>query len=184
MDWSAWGQSTVYVDNGQTVGGIAQDFLMSSPGNASSYAARITGMLGPACGPPYTTCPFAGMGFSFLDAGGPHDLSAFTGIRFSMIVPAMDAVLRFTMSTLGTTPVSQGGTCTANCSNDYGNSFLPSSAGVWFQNALPFSGMTQEAGWGYVPVEGFALTDVLGVRWQYTAGQYSYDLSVDDVQLY
>lgn len=61
----------------------------SSPGDdPQNFAIHFWGVDGTPCTlPPYANCPFAGMGFNFLNPGGPYDVSAFSnsdshGIQF------------------------------------------------------------------------------------------------------
>ena len=79
----------------------------------------------------------------------PYDASGYDGMHFDFTVsfPATTQVrISFLVATSATTPVAEGGTCTANCSDDYGIfGVLPSS---------PFS-LATNFSWGQLTQQGF-----------------------------
>ncbi|MGH7739425.1 MAG: hypothetical protein ACREL1_04690, partial [bacterium] len=103
-----WGASTTNMNNGSDpwVTAANPTFEMSSPGNASGYAANVQGIVGPACNGDapdgtgsadimgsYQDCPFAGFGFDFINVTSPapkqaYDISGFTGVMFDAKVDA------------------------------------------------------------------------------------------------
>jgi hypothetical protein len=194
---NTWGTSTAFIFNGTvqwTTPSDSMKFQMSSPGAAgSNYCARITGLVGASCGAPYNTCPFVGMGFDFRDSGTSstkvgfeYDISAFTGIKYD--VKYVDAGggdttnFRLKFPSYNTTY-----NCTA-CSNDFGRDITTNTYtqnGVWQNVSYAFSSFTQQSGWG-TQFGSFSAeeTTVYSCQWQFTAGSYPYDLSIDNVTFY
>jgi hypothetical protein len=191
---NTWGTSTAFIFNGTlqwTTPSDSMTFKMSSPGaTGSNYCARITGLVGASCGSPYNTCPFVGMGFDFRDSGTgpklPYDVSAFTGMQYDVkYVDAGDGDttgFRVKFPTYNTT-VGYG--CSTACSNDFGRDITTNTYtenGVWQTTQVAFSSLTQQSGWGTTTT--WDPTKVYSCQWQYTAGSYHYDLSIDNVTFY
>jgi hypothetical protein len=126
------------------------------------------------------------MGFDFRNGGTgpklPYDVSAFTGIQFDIKINdagSGQANVRIKFPTYLTTPTSGSGGCASNCSDDFGNTFLPPLA--WGNKSVVFASLTQE-GWG--TVAAWDPTKVFSCQWQFSAGGYPYDLSIDNVTFY
>ncbi len=191
-DVNAWGQSAVFTGSGSVAGGAGQAFVPSAGGaNASAFAARITGVVGPTCNAPYNTCPFVGMGFLFLDPGAgarkPYDLSAFTSINFSIRMLSTATTVRALFPTLQTSAAPDG-TCTGSsgaCGDHWGVN-LTGLTTAWTNKTIYLDqvvngGDLSQEGWG--AVAPFDRTQVLAMEWQFNnsqAGQ-AYDLSIDNV---
>ena len=77
-----------------------------------------------------------------------------------------------------TVPTSEGGTCSANCSDNHG--IIVNLTPNWVQYTMPFASFTQE-GWG-TPVP-FDTKHILAVQFQVGAGA-SFDFWIDDIGLY
>jgi hypothetical protein len=198
-----FGSSTCYLNNGTVEFAAAGQTFESSAGGAggSAYCARITGMIGPSCGPPaYDTCPFVGMAFDFKNAGvGPkvvYDCSMFTGVSFDVKMENLGFAFgsntntfRVNVPVLGTTSTGEGGSCTAGCDDHLGSNqnVAVADSGLWVNRTIAFSTLDQ-AGWGS-DVGAWAAnnTGVYGLRWHFDndhgAGS-PYDISVDNIVFY
>jgi len=203
----AFSVGTVECPNG-AVSGTA--FFPDSPGNDSApdFAAHISGTVGAACGPPYNTCPFAGVGFNFLKPAGPYDASAYSGAFFGDTShgiqfyakwgPSSNApgvFLKFPES--GTATPAEGGSCTASGVNGMGQTlqcddhycYELTTAQIttsWSLIQIPMSQpFIAPQGWGNLSVP-WDPTSLLGVQWEFdnTFPGATYDLWIDDVSFY
>lgn len=118
----------------------------------------------------------------------PYDASSYSGIRFNfrMAFPQSTPVqLAFLVGTSATTPVEDGGTCTANCYDDFG-----------FVGSVPFSPLYFSGGftWDQLVQQGFGTqvtfdpATILFIKWIVSfpdAGQSSaadrFDFQLDDL---
>jgi hypothetical protein len=111
----------------------------------------------------------------------PYDMSAYTGIQFW--ARGNNVPVRVKASMAEDYPVSFGGICAAAdpnaCWNDHGTyqTFVDS----WKQFTVPFSGMTQSAGWGITTT--FNAAHVTAIRFQ-TDGNVNFDYWIDDISFY
>jgi hypothetical protein len=107
-----------------------------------------------------------------------YNASKYTGISFFAKKGSTTAngAVRVKVPDRNTDPT--GGICTS-CSNDFGVDLTLTT--TWTKYTIPFSGMTQQAGWGAPRPAKIDPTGVVAVQFQVgTTGQV-YDIWVDDV---
>jgi len=163
-------------------------FIMQPGGNAgSNYCARISGTTGAACGPPsYSNCPYAELGFNFLNSGGTavvinsatvyeYDISALglTGVQFYAKAATAGLGVGFGISDNTTDPSSDV--------NSYGDTYTASWA--LYQEPFAISHLVT-AGWGVPQTHALDLTTIIAATWKIGTGTTPYDFSVDDVSFY
>jgi hypothetical protein len=187
-----------------TVNGTA--FFPDSPGygGTQDFAAHITGTVGASCGPPYDTCPFAGLGFNFLKPEGPYDASTWAttdfahGIQFyAKWGPASSAGgvwLKF--PEMATSTAAEGGNCvgggvngmgqTIKCDDHYCYELTAQLSTSWQLVQIPMTTpILALQGWGNI-TPTWDPTQLIGIQWELDNGMAgaSYDLWVDDVSFY
>jgi len=148
-------------------------FAMSAGGaEGSAHAAHMTGKVGSG------TNPYVGMGFNFVDPKGAYDASAYKGISFwAKVGPGSIAHVRVKVPDINTDDA--GKVCTA-CFNDFGADLELTP--TWTKYTLPFSSLTQMAGWGAPRPGAITATKLFGVQWQVNTPGASYDVWVDDIE--
>ena len=111
----------------------------------------------------------------------PYDLSVYTGIQFWARGNNVSVRVKATM--MEDYPVSFGGICAASdpntCFNDHG--IYQTFGDAWKQFTVPFSSMTQGAGWGIITA--FNPAHVQAIRFQ-TDGGVDFDYWIDDISFY
>lgn len=158
-------QSTVWPAGGTT-------FTPSAPGAASTlYAGRITGYVAPQSGSYY---PSVGMGTQMVEnEAGTRNVSAFTGIRFWVKANTNTAYsIRFVPSSITNTGY-----------NDYKWTFMVTTT-AWTQIAIPFTDLTQEAGWGTPVSKTLVLQHLSKINWQTKDYNHNVDLWIDEIEFY
>ncbi|HJT24417.1 MAG TPA: hypothetical protein VJ873_07555 [bacterium] len=184
-------------------------FFPDSPGNDSTqdFAARIFGTVGVACGPPYTTCPYAGMGFNFLKPAGPYDASAYAGAYFADTSHGIQFYAKWGPSSnaagvfvkfpeVETSTAAEGGNCvgggvngmgqTLQCDDHYCYELTSQITTSWSQVQIPLSQpFIAPQGWGNMN-PAWDPVSLIGVQWELdnTFASANYDLWVDDVSFY
>jgi hypothetical protein len=170
--------STVCPPGAPTGVSAGAPFIMTSPGYPGSlyggkYCAAISGSMAPACGAPWTTCPYTEMGFNFLNPQANYNISGFnyTGIQFyAESSPAGQGVA------VGISDVVTNVSSDVNCwTNTY--------TGSWALYQVPFSTMVT-GGWGTPTTHTLDQTTVIATTWKYTTGGSNYNFSVDDISFY
>jgi hypothetical protein len=150
-------------------------FTMTSPGyGGTGYCARITGYV-----TTQFTYGFAGMGVNLLGVNPNNskkyvNIFGLTGIRFYAKGDGKDYRIKLpSQSTLFVLGESD---------NHFGFKFnAPTS---WTQINIPLSSFTQESGWGTTVPLSEALKYVDSVQFQTTSQSISFDLSIDNLELY
>jgi endo-1,4-beta-D-glucanase Y len=157
-------QSTVWPAGGTT-------FTPSAPGAASTlYAGRITGYVAPQSGSYY---PCVGMGTQMVEGeAGVRDVSGFTGIRFWV---KGDGTSQYSVRFLPSSITNTG-------YNDYKFSFIPPA--TWTQIAIPFTDLTQEAGWGTPVSRTLVLQNLSKINWQTKDYGHNIDFWIDEIEFY
>ena len=185
-------------------------FFPDSPGYDSSqdFAAHFSGVVGAACGPPYNTCPFAGLGVNFLKPEGPYNASAYAGASFADTSHGIQFYAKWGPSSnaagvfvkfpeAGTATPAEGGTCavsgvnamgqTLQCDDHYCYELTTAQITTsWSQVQIPLSlPFIAPQGWGNITV-AWDPTSLLGVQWEFdnTFPGAIYDLWIDDVSFY
>jgi hypothetical protein len=164
-----------YVDTaGSTISPAASStFPPALGGNAgSARAAHFSGHL-------FTTpTVWAGFGADFLSPKGLYSASKYSSISFFAKKGSASAssAVRVKIPDRNTDPT--GGVCTA-CANDFGSDLTLSTA--WQKFTIPFSSMTQLAGWGAPRPAHLDPSGVVAVQFQVTAPGANYDIWVDDL---
>ncbi len=194
---------TVECPNG-AVSGTA--FFPDSPGydGTQDFAAHISGTVGAACGAPYTTCPFAGLGVNFLKPEGPYNASAWATTDFSHGVqfyakwgPSSNVAGVFVkFPEVATATAAEGGSCvgpsvnsmglTLQCDDHYCYELTTQITTSWQLIQIPMTTpIVAPQGWGNMTVP-WDPTSLLGVQWEFdnTFPLANYDLWVDDVSFY
>ena len=184
-------------------------FFPDTPGNDSNqdFAAHISGTVGAACGPPYTTCPFAGMGFNFLKPAGTYDASAYAGAFFADTSHGLQFYAKWGPSSNAagvfvkfpeaeTATAAEGGSCvgggvngmgqTLQCDDHYCYELTSQITTSWSLQQIPLSQpFIAPQGWGNMnpPWDPVSL---IGVQWEFdnTFPGANYDLWIDDVSFY
>lgn len=181
-------------------------FFPDAPGydGTQDFAAHIFGMVGAACGAPYTTCPFAGVGFNFLKPAGPYNASAWATTDFSHGLqfyakwgPTSNAAgvfVKFVEVETGTP--AEGGSCvgggvnamgqTLQCDDHYCYELTSQITTSWSLQQIPMTPpILAPQGWGNMspPWDPVSL---IGVQWEFdnTFPSANYDLWIDDVSFY
>jgi endoglucanase len=147
-------------------------YSMSRGGaNGSSLAARASGKVGGG------QVVYGGVGFNFIDPKGSYNASAYKGISFWAKVGEGSATkVRLKVPDVNTD--KDGKVCT-DCFNDFGMDLDLTT--TWTKYTVPFSAMTQMAGWGAPHPGSIDTTKLYGVQWQVNAPGATYDLWVDDI---
>ncbi len=156
--------STVWPAGGTT-------FTPSAPGAASTlYAGRITGYVAAQSGSYY---PCVGMGTQMVEnEAGTRNVSAFTGIRFWVKGDGTNEYsIRFVPSNVTNTGY-----------NDYKFSFIPPA--TWTPIAIPFTDLTQEAGWGTPVSRTLVLQYLSKINWQTKGYGHNVDFWIDEIEFY
>jgi len=159
-------------------------FAMSSPGYNSHYAVHVSGATGAS--PSYA---FAGVGTQFNANGGcPNcqktDISTYTGVRF-WIKGTKSATMNAYVK-LPYTGTCSGSVCQQLDNYDTYQYAIPAANfdNSWHQVSVPFSSFARE-GWGTTPV---TLTTVLQnaseIQFQFKNPNCSFDVWIDDLELY
>ncbi len=194
-----WGISTTNTGNGGVSVFTSSNgamFQMASPGSPTSpnYCAYFTGMVGWGCTGndllgAYSECPFAGMGFNFvnngtnpkvvfpLNASNPNLGFTPTGISFYAKVDPSST----TSNWLFMLPTSDTACPTCNNAN-FGYSFTPTTSWAQYGNTTPFTSYSQAFAAG--SDGAFNINDAYACQWQNTSGDSSYGLYVDDIYFY
>lgn len=181
-------------------------FFPDSPGygGIQDFAARIFGIVGAACGPPYTNCPFAGLGFNFLKPAGPYDASAWAttdfahGLQFyAKWGPSSNAGGVFVkFPEMETATTAEGGNCvgggvngmgqTLQCDDHYCYELTTQITTTWQLQQIPMTTpILATQGWGNMTA-AWDPVSLIGVQWELdnTFAGANYDLWVDDVSFY
>jgi hypothetical protein len=118
------------------------------------------------------------MGMDFLAPKGLYNASKYTGISFYAKKGSSTAssAVRVKVPDRNTDPT--GNICTS-CSNDFGVDLTLTT--TWTKYTIPFSSMTQQAGWGAPRPTKIDPTGVVAVQFQVTTPGAVYDIWVDDV---
>ena len=148
-------------------------FVPAVGGNAgSARAAHFNGTVASS------GTVYAGMGLDFISPKALYNASKYTGIAFwaKKGSSAANGNMRVKMPDRNTDPV--GGVCTS-CFNDFGADLNLTT--TWTRYAIPFTSMTQIAGWGAPRPSQVDPTGVLAVQFQITVAGASYDFWIDDV---
>jgi hypothetical protein len=169
------GADYTYADTtGSTITPTAgSTFVPGTPGNGTSTrAAHFNGTLSGA------TTVWAGMGMDFLAPKGVYNASKYTGISFfaKKGSTTTNGAVRVKVPDRNTDPT--GAICTS-CSNDFGVDLTLTT--TWTKYTIPFSGMTQQAGWGAPRPAEIDPTGVVAVQFQVGITGQVYDIWVDDV---
>jgi hypothetical protein len=199
-----FGVGTTECPNGSVTG---TTIFPDAPGNggAQDFAGHVFGTVGAACGAPYTTCPFAGMGFNFLKPAGPYDASAWAtpdlahGIQFyAKWGPSSNAAgvfLKFVE--METATAAEGGNCVGGGVNGMGQTikcddhfcYELTTAQIstsWQPIQIPMTPpILATQGWGNM-TPAWDPVSLIGVQWEFdnTFPGANYDLWVDDVSFY
>ncbi|MFL5305294.1 MAG: hypothetical protein ACJ8F1_08775 [Polyangia bacterium] len=148
-------------------------FTPTAPGDVTpAFAAHVTGTLA------NTTTVWAGFGMDFLSPKALYNGAKYTGISFYAKKGSSSATgaVRVKVPDRNTDPV--GGVCTS-CSNDFGSDLTLTT--TWTKFTIPFSSMTQQAGWGAPRPANVDRTGIVAIQFQVTAQAAAYDIWVDDV---
>lgn len=179
-----WGQTTLFFGPGGATQYLPSNsstpMPMDNTGYNSSYCAYIKGVVGPGCtgndiSGAYSECPYAGMGFSFLNPKAAYSISMFNGVQFyAMIDPGTSTSFRCNIPT----------TDTNSCNDHYGASFTPTSSWALYQ--IPTgAGNTLTQAYASGSCTGpFNAANATDVQWQTTAGGATYGLYVDNISFY
>jgi hypothetical protein len=164
-----------YVDTiGSTVSpGAGSIFAPAAGGNGTSArAAHVSGHLAGS------GTVWAGMGMDLLTPKALYNGAKYTGISFfaKKGSSAASGALRVKVPDRDTDPT--GAICTV-CSNDFGSDITLNTA--WTKYTIPFSAMTQQAGWGAPRPAAIDPTGLVAVQFQVTAAGATYDIWIDDV---
>ena len=192
-----WGISTCFTGNG----GVSQftstngaQFIMANPGNPDPYTAYFTGYLGYNCTGAdflnaYSECPFAGMGFNFINTGtGPKQTYPLTlanlgftpnGISFwGKVDPSTSTGnWEFLLPTSDTA-------CTSCNQANFGFAFTPSTTWTQYGNTTNFASYVQFFASGSDGALNVA--NAYGCEWQIGngSGNANYGLYVDEIDFY
>jgi len=148
-------------------------FLPALGGNAgSARAAHFTGHLSGA------STVWAGFGADFLTPKALYNASKYKSITFWAKKGVSTALSNVRVKVPDRNTDSVGGICTA-CSNDFGTDVTLATA--WTKYTLPFSAMTQLAGWGAPRPQHLDPTGIVAVQFQVTSANANYDIWVDDL---
>jgi hypothetical protein len=113
-----------------------------------------------------------------FNATGSHvctyDISGYTGLQLSV---KGEGSMRINLGTLGTTPIVDGGACTATACSDYGFSVPLTSE--WEAISVPFTDLTQP---GWASPATWEPADAL--RISFWAERGDFDFWLDDIRLY
>jgi hypothetical protein len=148
-------------------------FTPTAPGDVTpAFAAHVSGTLA------NTTTVWAGFGMDFLTPKALYNGSKYTGISFYAKKGSSGATgaVRVKVPDRNTDPV--GAACTS-CSNDFGSDLTLTT--TWTKFAIPFSSMTQQAGWGAPRPTHVDPTGIVAIQFQVTAQAAVYDIWIDDV---
>ena len=147
-------------------------FAMSKGGaSGSALAAHASGKIGGG------QVVYAGMGFNFIDPKGAYNASAYKGISFwAKVGPGSATGVRLKVPDADTDP--DGKVCT-ECFNDFGADLELTTA--WTKYTVPFSTMTQLAGWGAPHPGALNPAKLFGVQWQVNSPGATYDIWVDEI---
>jgi endoglucanase len=146
-------------------------FAMSEGGaHGSSMAARMQGKVGTG------SIVYTGMGFSFVDPKGAYNASKYQGIAFfAKAGEKSTTAVRVKVPDVNTD--KDGKVCT-ECYNDFGADL--NLTNTWKRYVLPFSGMTQLAGWGAPHTPAIETSKLFGIQWQVASPGATYDIWIDD----
>jgi len=164
-----------YVDTtGSTISpATGTAFVPALGGNAgSARAAHFTGHLSGA------STVWAGFGADFLTPKALYNASKYKSITFWAKKGVSTALSNVRVKVPDRNTDSVGGICTA-CSNDFGTDVTLATA--WTKYTLPFSAMTQLAGWGAPRPQHLDPTGIVAVQFQVTSANANYDIWVDDL---
>jgi hypothetical protein len=148
-------------------------FAPTAPGDVTpKFAAHVSGKLSTAA------TVWAGFGMDFLTPKALYNASKYTGISFYAKKGSSTAssAVRVKVPDRNTDPT--GGVCTS-CSNDFGSDLTLTT--TWTKFTLPFTSLTQQAGWGAPRPAHLDPTGVVAVQFQVTAAGANYDIWLDDV---
>jgi hypothetical protein len=163
-----------YVDsNGSTIN--PKKFEMAQGGaNGSKYAAHMTGTMGTK-----GDSVWAGMGFNFTDPKKPYNATAYKGVSFQAKIGAGSTEkVHVTLADINTDP--EGNVCKDKCYNHFGADVTLTDK--WAKYTIPFSGMTQQSGWGDPHPPSIDASKVFGMQWAESKQGSSFDVWIDDVQ--
>ncbi len=164
-----------YVDTtGSTISpGAGSTFIPALGGNAgSARAAHFSGHLSSA------STVWGGFGADFLSPKAVYNASKYTGITFWAKKGSSTANSGVRVKVPDRNTDAVGGICTS-CSNDFGTDLTLST--TWTKFTIPFSSMTQQAGWGAPRPAHIDATGVVAVQFQVTTPGINYDTWVDDL---
>jgi len=149
------------------------NFLLHTSGRG--FAASSGGNFGAGVGTSLRNDPTT---FTAL----PYDGSSYTGVRFTYSFNSTSFFVsgpRFNVETSATTPVQFGGTCTVNCSDDFGIQLLPTS-GFTQTVTIPFAQLSQQ---GFGAPATFDPHTLIGIKWNFSffIQPGDFDFTVDDI---
>jgi endoglucanase len=149
-------------------------FAMAAGGaNGSKYAAHMSGKMSTK-----GDSVWAGMGFTFGDPKKPYNATAYKGISFqAKIGTGSTDKVRVSLGDINTDP--DGKVCKA-CYNNFGADITLTDK--WAKYTIPFSGMTQQSGWGDPHPPSIDASKLYGVQWAESTAGASFDVWIDDVQ--
>jgi hypothetical protein len=163
------------------------NFVVAGGANGTKMAAHIFGVLIDHGDGKYPEMAMEGN----FNKSGNYDASAFTGVKFYYKCPIDDQAKkrRFVVGTAPTLTTAEGGTCTDQCDNHFGN--MLETENDWVQKVYNFSDLKRESGWGSA-VTPPDLTDHLKefvlLGWKHSgdnnAGTYTIDFWVDEIEFY
>ena len=147
-------------------------FAPAAGGNGgSTRAARINGTLAGGT-------VWAGLGMDLLAPKALYNASKYSGVAFwaRKATTASNGAVRVKVPDRNTDPT--GGVCTS-CFNDFGADVNLTT--TWTRYVVPFTSMTQQAGWGAPRPAQIDKTGLVAVQFQLSAPGTSYDIWIDDV---
>lgn len=172
---------------------MAMTLTAPVPSDGNTYALHISGTY---------TDPGTGTYPAFELDGYPrsdnsfYNASSFTGIKFSWNCPSDDNSKQrfFDLVTARIAPTNLGGNGVCGTGGavpcyDYLSYTLPSTAGVWVQETIPFTSLAlQYASGAPTTAQLTDLQQVLQLQWKAdsnnAAGNYTADFWIDNVQFY
>ena len=166
-----------YSYNDETVGGV------QSPVPATMFTPESGGPSGAGLAAHTTGSGFtlwgAGIGADFNNNGsvrGSYDASAYQGVTFWA---RGSVTLNFKILSAPTTPIDQGGTCSATDCEDHHQAAV-SLNGSWAQYSFSFAELTQQ-GWGSAAT--FNAKEVISLQFE-VEQDTAFDFWVDDIGFY
>jgi len=178
-----------YTYNDGTLGAVqvpapSATFKGVTPGHTPPAGLSAT-----TSGPAFTTYG-AGMGFSFNTPASkacPYNATAYKGITFWAKANTGNAATTIAamIKIPATTPVADGGTCTATCEDHYSLKPAPMLTTTWTQHTITFA-TAATATFGqnnFGKVVPFDKASILAMQFQ-VAKSVKFDFSIDDITFF